>query len=135
MPWQGVAPVDLRLRLITEYLTEHYSMTELAASYGISRKTAYYWVRQYEREGPGRLAGASRRPHTMPRATSTEIVDRLVALRRRYRHWALGRSVITWCGPSPQRRGPAGIPFTRFSSAPATSDSDVSARGWRRRTT
>ena len=91
MPWQGIAPVDLRLRFMTEYVTEHYSMTELAASYGISRKTAYYWVRQYEREGPGRLAGASRRPHTMPRATSAEIVDRLVALRRRYRHWGAGK--------------------------------------------
>lgn len=91
MPWQGVSPVDLRLRFMTEYLTEHYSMTELAASYGISRKTAYYWVRQYERAGPGRLAGASRRPHTMPRTTSAEIVDRLVALRRRYRHWGAGK--------------------------------------------
>lgn len=34
MPWQGVSPVDLRMRFVTEYLTEHFSMTELAASYG-----------------------------------------------------------------------------------------------------
>ena len=91
MPWQGVSPVDLRLRLITDYLSEHYSMTELATSYGISRKTAYYWVRQYQREGPGRLAGASRRPHHMPRATDAEIVARLVATRRRHPHWGAGK--------------------------------------------
>ena len=91
MPWQGVSPVDLRLRFITEYLTEHYSMTELAMSYGISRKTAYYWVRCYEREGPGRLAGASRRPHTMPRATPADIVEQLLAARRRHPTWGAGK--------------------------------------------
>ena len=91
MPWQGVSTVDLRLRFIGEYLTEHYSMTELAASYGISRKTAYYWVRQYERDGPGRLAGASRRPHHMPRATADQIVDQVLAARRRHPTWGAGK--------------------------------------------
>src|ERR671912_443694 len=75
MPWQGVSPVDLRLRFITEYLTEHYSMTELACAYGISRKTAYYWVRCYERDGPGRYpfhpppprGGPARRRRPPPR--------------------------------------------------------------------
>lgn len=91
MPWQGVSPVDLRLGFITEYLTEQFSMTELAAAYGISRKTAYYWVRHYEREGPGRLAGGSRRPHTMPRATAAAIVDELIAARQRHPTWGAGK--------------------------------------------
>ena len=91
MPWQGVSPVDLRLRFITEYLSQQFSMTELAEAYGISRKTAYYWVRQYERDGPGRLAGASRRSHRMPRATDAEIVERLIATRRRHPHWGAGK--------------------------------------------
>lgn len=91
MPWQGVSPMDLRMRFVTEYLTEHFSMTELAASYGISRKTAYYWVKHYEREGPGRLAGASRRPHHLPRATSEEMVARLLAMRRHHPFWGAGK--------------------------------------------
>jgi putative transposase len=97
MPWQGVSPVDLRMRFITEYLTEHYTMTELAAAYGISRKTAYYWVRHYQCEGPGRLAGASRRPHTMPRATSALIVAQLLAARRRHPSWGAGK-LRDWLG-------------------------------------
>ena len=91
MPWQGVSPVDLRMRFVTEYLSEQFSMTELAASYGISRKTAYYWVKHYETEDPGRLAGASRRPHHMPRATPEAIVARLIAMRRRHRFWGAGK--------------------------------------------
>lgn len=91
MPWQGVSPVDLRLQFITEYLTEQFSMTELAAAYGISRKTAYYWVHHYQREGPGRLMGASRRPHTMPRATPPDLVAQLVAARQRHPTWGAGK--------------------------------------------
>lgn len=91
MPWQGVSPVDLRMRFVTEYLSEQFSMTELAASYGISRKTAYYWVKHYETAGPGRLAGASRRPHQMPRATPDEIAARLIALRHQHPFWGAGK--------------------------------------------
>lgn len=101
MPWQGVSPVDLRLRFITEYLTEHFTMTELAAAYGISRKTAYYWVRHYEQDGPGRLAGASRRPHTHPTATPPEVVAQLVAARQRHPTWGASK-LRAWLG----RRAP-----------------------------
>lgn len=91
MPWQGVSAVDLRMRFVTEYLTEAFSVTELADSYGISRKTAHYWIRCYEREGPARLAGGSRRPHRMPRATPADVVDRLVATRRGHPQWGAGK--------------------------------------------
>jgi putative transposase len=91
MPWQGVSPVDLRLRFISDFLSGLHTMTELAASYGISRKSAYYWVRQYQEEGPGRLVGASRRPHRMPRATEAEVVARLLAVRRGHPHWGAGK--------------------------------------------
>lgn len=106
MPWQGVSPVDLRLQFITEYLTEHYSMTELATAYGISRKTGYYWVRCYEREGPGRLAGASRRPHTRPRATPEAVVAQLLTARRRHPTWGAGKLRDWLVRRSPQTAWP-----------------------------
>lgn len=91
MPWQGVSPVDLRMRFVTEYLSEQFSVTELADSYGISRKTAHYWINHYRREGPGRLAGASRRPHAMPRATPDAIVAQVIAMRRHHPGWGAGK--------------------------------------------
>ena len=57
MPWQGVSPVDLRMRFVTEYLTEHFSMTELAASYGISRKTGDKWLDRFDQGGREGLGG------------------------------------------------------------------------------
>lgn len=91
MPWQGVSPVDLRMQFITEYLTERSTMTDLADAYGISRKTAYYWVHHYEHEGPGCLAGTSRRPHRFPRATAADVVAALLAARRRHPTWGAGK--------------------------------------------
>src|SRR5215208_4179258 len=91
MPWLGVSTVDSRMAFLTEYLTGQVSMAELAAAYGVSRPTAYYWVHAYEREGPGRLAGGSRRPHRMPRATAPEVVAEVLRARERHPHWGAGK--------------------------------------------
>ena len=91
MPWQGVSIVDSRMAFVTEYLTGQVSMTELAAAYGVSRPTGYYWLHAYEREGPGRLAGGSRRPHRTPRATAPAVVAAVLRARDRHPHRGAGK--------------------------------------------
>jgi putative transposase len=81
--------MDQRLQLVAEYLSELYSMTELAASYGVSRRIGYYWVERYQRDG--HLAPGSRRPHTSPQATGADIVARLTAARRAHPSWGAGK--------------------------------------------
>ena len=44
MPWRETSPMEERLDFIREYESELFTMTELAAQYGISRKTAYKWL-------------------------------------------------------------------------------------------
>ncbi|BCS31229.1 hypothetical protein TBR22_A04290 [Luteitalea sp. TBR-22] len=44
MPWKETCPMDQRVAFIADWLREGWTMTELAARYGISRKTAYKWV-------------------------------------------------------------------------------------------
>jgi hypothetical protein len=48
MPWQETDPVDQRERFITDHQHELYSMAELCARYGISRKTGYKWLARYD---------------------------------------------------------------------------------------
>src|SRR5829696_9322297 len=91
MPWLGVSPVESRMAFLTEYLAGDASMTELASTYGVSRPTVYYWVGVYDREGPAGLAGGSRRPHRMPRATPPEIVAEVLQARDRHPHWGAGK--------------------------------------------
>jgi transposase InsO family protein len=73
--------------LVTDVQTGLYTMTELAAAYGISRKTAYAWLERYETDGLEGLRDRSRRPHRSPTATDADVVAELVALRRRHPRW------------------------------------------------
>jgi len=79
--------VDLRVQFISEYQTGLWSMTELTAQYGISRKTGYKWVERAMTGGVAALLDQSRRPRTQPTATDRTLVDALMAVRRRHPHW------------------------------------------------
>jgi transposase len=52
--------MDQRVAFIADWLREEWTMTELAARYGISRKTAYKWVERYEAEPATGLGDRSR---------------------------------------------------------------------------
>jgi transposase InsO family protein len=79
--------MEQRLEFVREYATELFTMTELAAQYGISRKTGYKWLAQYEAHGALGLSDRSRRPHHSPHATDADVVETLIALRRRHPRW------------------------------------------------
>jgi putative transposase len=87
MPWRETSPMEQRLEFVREYETELFTMTELAAQYGISRKTGYKWLAQYEAEGALGLCDRSRRPHHSPQATDADVVEALMAVRRRHPRW------------------------------------------------
>jgi transposase InsO family protein len=87
MPWREMSPMETRLAFIREWETELFTMTELAAQYGISRKTGYKWLDRYDAEGASGLLDRSRRPHHSPHATDPELVEVLVAQRQRHPLW------------------------------------------------
>jgi putative transposase len=87
MPWPEVTPVEQRLDFVRDYETELFTMTELTAQYGISRKTGYKWVARYAAEGTAGLHDQSRRPQTSPQATDPDLVATLMAVRKRHPRW------------------------------------------------
>jgi len=92
--------MDQRLQCVSAYLTGYYSVTELAAQYGVSRKTIYETVARYHAEGS--LAPRSRCPHTHPQATAPALVARLCDARRAHPTWGAGK-LRHWL----QRQAPA----------------------------
>ncbi len=87
MPWQELSPVNLRTRFVNEWDAGYWSMTELCAEYGISRKTGYKWLERWAIGGPAGLADQSRRPAHSPRASDPQLVEQLVRLRGRHPTW------------------------------------------------
>jgi putative transposase len=88
MPWREPLPVaHQRADLVREYRSGLFTMTELAAQYGVSRRTGYKWVAAYEAHGWAGLQDQSRRPHHSPQATDEDVVEVLLAIRRRHPRW------------------------------------------------
>ena len=85
MPFKVSTVDDERRDFVIQARQPDANMSALCRRFGISRRTGYKWLGRY-READS-LAGVqelSRRPHHSPRALTGEVVERLVALRRRY---------------------------------------------------
>jgi transposase len=78
MPWKETRTVDQR---------EEMSVTDLCHEYGISRPTAYKWIKRYDEVGPEGLLDLTRTPHSSPHATSAAIENEVLALRKRFPSW------------------------------------------------
>jgi putative transposase len=107
MPWRERSPVDERLQLAQEYESGLFSMTELAAQYGVSRKTGYEWVERYRTEGVGGMVDRSRRPHTSPQATDPALVKAIVAQRKRHPRWGATKLLAVLHREQPKTMWPA----------------------------
>lgn len=59
--------------MVSRYLSEGDSISELARWYGVSRKTVYKWVERFEQIGPAGLEDQSRAPQHHPHALSAQL--------------------------------------------------------------
>jgi transposase InsO family protein len=107
MPWREMLPMDQRMQFVTELRSDLFTMTELAAQYGISRKTGYKWLDRYEAGGVGALSDQSRRPEHSPAATAPELVEALVTLRKRRPRWGAKKLLAVLRRQDPAAAWPA----------------------------
>src|ERR671929_41411 len=117
MPWTETCPMDQRVAFIADWQRDEWTMTELAARYGISRKTAYKWVHRYEADAETGLSERSRAPQQHGRAWDEESREAVLALRRRHGHRGpkklralLQRREPTGSGPPRARWGSGCVP-------------------------
>ena len=61
------------------------SISALAESYGVSRKTIYKWLERHEEEGADGLTDRSRAPHHCPGKVSEETIADIIAARQRWK--------------------------------------------------
>jgi len=87
MPWSVSTPMSPRLEFAETAARGLYTMTELCARYGISRRVGYKWLARYQAEGAAGLRDQPRRPHGSPRAIPDDVAARLIACRRAHPAW------------------------------------------------
>jgi transposase len=54
---------EQRERFLEDFKHNYYTVAELPDRFGISRKTAYKWIRRYQQLGEQGFHERSRRPH------------------------------------------------------------------------
>jgi transposase InsO family protein len=74
-----------RQLLVQRVLIEGWPPATAAEMLGVSRATAYKWLRRYREEGAAGLEDRSARPHRRPRALPEREVRRILVARRRLR--------------------------------------------------
>lgn len=87
MPWLETAPMEQRERFIADRLRAPYSMTELCARYGVSRKTGYKWLGRFAAEGERGLEDRSHAPRRCPHRIASSMAALLCATRRAHPSW------------------------------------------------
>jgi transposase InsO family protein len=95
MPFRESSPMEERIALFREYATGAFSVTELCAGYGISRETFYVWKRRRESGEPHWFEERSHAAASCPHATNGELVNRIIATRRRFPHFG-PKKVKAW---------------------------------------
>lgn len=97
MPWREICAMDERVRFVGDWLSAEVSKTELCERYGISRRTGYKWLARYEADGPAGLVDRSHAPLVHARATSADLVEKIIDLRRARPTWG-PRKIIARLG-------------------------------------
>ena len=95
MPWKVSGPVNERMEFIVAHQRGLYSVTELCAAYGISRRVGYKWLSRYEAEGVTGLLDRSRAPKHSPQRMDSALEDLLLDARRAHPTWG-ARKILSW---------------------------------------
>ena len=107
MPWKETYAMDEKIKMIGDYLSKEYTITQLSQMYEVSRKTIYKWIGRYGREGPPGLSEQSRAPKCHPNATLLKIAREIVATKLSHQRWG-PKKVVAWLEEHyPEERWPA----------------------------
>jgi putative transposase len=98
MPWLETAPMEQRERFIRDWQLGLYTMTELSARYGVTRKTGYKWLARFDEGGRLALGDRSRAPHHCPHRIPDDIAQVICAARRQHPSWGPAK-LLDWLGP------------------------------------
>jgi transposase len=92
MPWKECSAMSLRQELVKLAQAEGPNVAELCRRFGVSRKTAYKWIKVSKEQGSDALSDRSRRPHHSPKRSSSGSRPRFLAVREKHPVWG-GRKI------------------------------------------
>src|SRR5256712_9572663 len=95
MAWTETDPMKERLHFVADGDRGLYTVTELSARYGVSRKTGYKGLARYADVGVAGPAERSRAPHRCPPRIAPAVAAAIVEARRQHPSWG-PRKLLVW---------------------------------------
>jgi putative transposase len=95
MPWKITDAMDQKIELIRYWKNKQVTITELSSIFGVSRKTAYKWIKRYEEEGPLGLIARPRTPFQHPNVTDNATVEKIISAKKQYKRWG-PKKILAW---------------------------------------
>lgn len=87
MPWKITSLIRARQKLVESLLARRKPCHQLLREFGISRPTAYKWLKRFRAQGVAGLRNRSRRPRRCSRSLAAKWVGKIKQCRRRRPHW------------------------------------------------
>lgn len=79
--------MEERVRMLSDYDSGNWGVSELCRRYGVCRDTFYAWRKRRERGEPDWFVDRSHAPHHCPQRTDSGLVETIVSLRRQFPHF------------------------------------------------
>ena len=89
MPWREVSVMDQRREFVRLAMQEGANRRELCRRFGIHPDTGYKWLARWQADRD--VADRSRRPHSSPGRTDSELEERILLVRDAHPAWGLAR--------------------------------------------
>ena len=86
MPFKETCRMEERIRMLSEYDTGNWSISDLCRRYGVCRDTFYEWRKRREGQTAEWFIDHSHAPLHCPHRTEAAISEAVISLRRRFPH-------------------------------------------------
>jgi transposase InsO family protein len=86
MPFKETCRMEERLRMLSDYDTGNWSVSDLCRRYGVSRDTFYEWRQRRASTAAEWFMDRSHAPLHCPHQTEAAVSEAIIALRRRFPH-------------------------------------------------
>lgn len=107
MPFAETCRMEERIRMLSDYDTGNWSVSELCRRYGVCRDTFYAWRWRRELGAPDWFMDRSHAPAHCPHATAADVKDEVVSLRRRFPHLGPRKLLVLLKRRTPETCWPA----------------------------
>src|SRR4029450_3136610 len=85
---------EQRYRAVLAVISDGETVTQVAARFGVARKTVHVWLARYEAGGIDNLVDRSHRPRSCPHQIGADVEGAIAGLRQAHPSWGPRRLVF-----------------------------------------